>query len=126
MIRSALIIDDQPEAQEILRACLEGIPGWKVSGTARNGWEARVELSRRRPDLLLLDEVLPGESSSDLADEWAPLGIPLLLVTGILEDDRPMPGKAFARIEKPTWKTLEVDRNYLESLFNQLFPPTSF
>ena len=117
----ALIIDDQPESQAILSECLGKIPGWSVSATAGNGWEARVELAKRRPDLLLLDEILPGENAMDLLKEWKGLGIPVLLMTGILEDDRQLPAGVLARIEKPSWKSLDVDRQYLESLLQQFF-----
>ena len=50
---------------------MTGIPECRVSGTAQvRDWEARLELTRRRPALVLLDEILPGESSVDFLGEF--------------------------------------------------------
>ncbi len=52
-----LVVDDEPDIQEIVRANLEG-GGYKVYGAA-TGAEALRQLKLVRPDLVILDVVLP-------------------------------------------------------------------
>src|SRR4051794_34929519 len=82
-IVSVLIVEDVDEMRHMIDHVLQGIPGIKVSGAARNGFEARLEVSRRRPDIIFLDEVLPGESSRDLLEEFISHGICVLLMTSL-------------------------------------------
>lgn len=105
-----LVIDDVEEMAHLLREMLQGIPGVRVTGVAHNGWEARLEVSRRRPDLILLDEVLPGESSLDLLAEFQRDGIPVLLVTGIGSPTHALPEGVAGRLTKPGWRSLDGDR----------------
>jgi CheY-like chemotaxis protein len=111
---SILIVEDVDEMRELLRMLLEPIEGVKVTGVAKNGFQARMEVSKNRPDLVLLDEILPGESSYDLLEEWALLHIPVILITGFFEADRPVPPFALGRLEKPGWDTLEMDRERIK------------
>src|SRR3989338_5192717 len=60
-----LIVEDVDEMRHLLADAIRGVDGFEVSGTAANTWEARIEVDRRRPDLVLLDEVLPGGSGVD-------------------------------------------------------------
>ena len=78
-----LIVEDVETMRSLLEEMISGIPGCRVSGTAANVWDARIELGRRRPALVLLDEILPGESSVDLLAEIQALEVPVLLITGI-------------------------------------------
>ena len=97
--------------QELLSEMLVGIPGVEISGKAGTGPEARLELDRRCPDLVLLDEVLPGESSLDLLDFIQSRKIPVILVTGMSEGiGRPLPQGASLRLRKPSWNTLGADQ----------------
>lgn len=107
--------------RELLRLVLEPIPGVKVTGAVRNGSQARREVGRNRPGLVLLDEVLPGESSYDLLEEWAQQEIPVILITGYFGVDRPIPPSTLGRLEKPGWDTLEVDRERIKKyVFDRL------
>lgn len=77
---------------------------------AKNTWEARQEIQRQRPDLILLDEVLPGESSSQLLNEATEEGIPVLLITEIQEASHSLPEAAMGRLPKPSpesWDALK-------------------
>ncbi|OGX30373.1 MAG: hypothetical protein A2787_04560 [Omnitrophica WOR_2 bacterium RIFCSPHIGHO2_01_FULL_48_9] len=61
-----LVIDDEPDLCEMLKVNLEKTGEYTVvtSNTAQGG-EALV--SQHRPDLILLDNVMPGRNGSDLA-----------------------------------------------------------
>ena len=111
-----LIVDDVEDMRELLRAMVESIPGLQVSGTAGNGWEARLELDRRCPDLILLDEILPGESSLDLLKEFRERGVPVMLVTGVQNPTHALPEGAFGRLVKPGWDTLATDQARIQAL----------
>jgi CheY-like chemotaxis protein len=55
--RQALVVDDLPENRELLRRALEG-DGWMVE-EAVNGREALDHVEKRRPDVILLDLMMP-------------------------------------------------------------------
>jgi DNA-binding NarL/FixJ family response regulator len=60
-----LLADDQPKVRFALRTLLERQPGIEVVGEARNGPDLRGQIEPTRPDLVLLDWELPGESALD-------------------------------------------------------------
>jgi response regulator of citrate/malate metabolism len=105
-----LIVEDVDHMRELLKQTLEGIPELEVSGSAGNSVEGRLELTRRRPDLILLDEILPGESGLDWLSELATQGFKVILLTSMQGRTEPIPAGALGRIVKPGWKTLEQDR----------------
>ncbi len=90
------------------------ISGIKISGRAGNGAEARVELYRRRPDVVFLDEILPGESSTDLIEEFDQAGVIVLLMTSVEKPTHSLPKHALLRVIKPGWKSTRVDLKNLE------------
>lgn len=108
--RGVLIVEDVEEMLSLLDQVVGGMPGFKVSGLAKNVWEARLELGRRKPDLVLLDEILPGESSADLLTEVLGEGIPVILITGVESPSHALPAGVHGRLTKPSWDTLEADR----------------
>jgi len=101
--------------RQLLGDMISAIPGLAVSGVAQNGWEARLELTRRRPDLVLLDEILPGESAGDLLAEFHATGIPVLLLTSLEKPTHDLPPEAAGRIVKPGFDTLETDSQRFRS-----------
>ena len=120
-----LIVEDVAAMKELLSQVVAGIPGLQVSGKAANGFEARLELDRRRPDLMLLDEVLPGESSLDLLAEACGRGVRVILLTGMLETGiskpaRLLPPGAFLRLHKPSWDSLSADRARFSEAIHQV------
>jgi chemotaxis response regulator CheB len=100
-----LIVEDVAEMRELLRECLKGAAGLEVSAACANTWEARLELERRKPDVILLDEVLPGESSQDFAAEAGKLGVRVLWISELSGRE--------GCLKKPSWKTLRKDRTDL-------------
>jgi len=53
-----LVVDDEPQVRHVVASYLEG-EGFAVR-TAADGTEALAELARKRPDLIVLDLMLPG------------------------------------------------------------------
>ena len=62
-----LIVDDEPIARQILREELESIDGVEVIGEADNGATALDQITRCKPDLVLLDLQMPGMSGLEVA-----------------------------------------------------------
>ncbi|MDO7852946.1 LytR/AlgR family response regulator transcription factor [Hymenobacter convexus] len=61
-----LLVDDSRLARAELRRLLEAFPDVEVAGEARDAAEARVQIAAQRPDLLLLDIHMPGETGFEL------------------------------------------------------------
>lgn len=55
-----LIADDHPATRKGIRTILEQAPDIEVVGEAENGMEAQALVAKLRPDILLLDLVMPG------------------------------------------------------------------
>jgi DNA-binding NtrC family response regulator len=118
--KTVLILDDVLEMREMLETLINGFNGYKVSASCGNCAEVRLELTRRRPSLVLLDEVLPGESSLDLLSDLVAEGIPVMMMTGMEKATHEVPSGAAWRIVKPDWKTLDQDGAKLEAIFDQV------
>ncbi|HXU23878.1 MAG TPA: response regulator [Tepidiformaceae bacterium] len=77
-----LVVDDDQPVRVMLARLLRA-QGYTVV-QATSATEARKVLERQRPDLLISDIVMPGESGIDLrrhvADRWP--GLPVILVSG--------------------------------------------
>lgn len=85
----ALVVDDEQDVRRYLRTALED-DGFEVE-EASDGREALEIVTRRRPDLISLDLVMPGYSGARFHrellknPEWAK--IPILIVTGHARDE---------------------------------------
>jgi DNA-binding response OmpR family regulator len=64
MGRHVLLIEDEPNIAEALRFILTR-DGWQVS-LHDNGADAVAQVQRLRPDILILDVMLPGQSGLDV------------------------------------------------------------
>jgi DNA-binding NarL/FixJ family response regulator len=62
-----LVADDHGVVREGIRHVLEGEPGFEVIGEAANGADAMVLAESLRPDVVVLDISMPGESGLALA-----------------------------------------------------------
>lgn len=56
---SILVVDDHAIVRQGLRAVLRVLPGMRWAGEARNGREAIAAVAELRPDLVLMDLVMP-------------------------------------------------------------------
>ncbi len=83
MTRSVLIADDEPNILISLEFLMKR-EGWQVS-VARDGNEALAAIQARRPDLVLLDVMMPGKTGYEVcaavrADESL-AGVKILMLT---------------------------------------------
>jgi DNA-binding NarL/FixJ family response regulator len=60
-----MVVDDLAIVRECIRALLQRQPGMSVVGLVGSGEQAVVEARRLRPDLVVMDLVLPGLSGAD-------------------------------------------------------------
>ncbi len=83
MSKHILIIDDDIHIGDLLQEALEA-EGYRVS-RAYSGTEAVLSLGRERPDLILLDLMLPGLSGEQVLPKLA--GIPVIVVSAKADID---------------------------------------
>jgi CheY-like chemotaxis protein len=86
MLASILIVDDDDAIRDVLEGLLSR-EGYQIVG-AENGREALKKLCDRRPDLALVDLLLPDISGLELSSamrDHSP-GMPILMLTGALFD----------------------------------------
>ncbi len=87
--KHVLIVEDEAPIRDLLRMILQRAE-FKVS-EAGSVQEARIRLAEARPDLILLDWMLPGVSGVELARELRhnPLmrDLPIIMVTARVEED---------------------------------------
>ncbi|MCK4746448.1 MAG: response regulator transcription factor [Bacteroidales bacterium] len=72
---SILIVDDEPEARDLLSILLNNIDGVKIAGMAENADSALVQVIEKEPDLILLDIQMPGKNGFDLVASLRKLGL---------------------------------------------------
>ena len=63
---SVLVVDDDFRVARVHGVCVDKVPGFRCVGYAHTAAEARREIERLRPDLLLLDIYLPDEDGLSL------------------------------------------------------------
>lgn len=84
MTKRVLIVEDEEAVRELERFILEA-EGYEVV-EARDGLEGLTKAEFKRPDLILLDLMMPDVSGGRMFDEMkqhpATQGIPIVVVTG--------------------------------------------
>jgi two-component system alkaline phosphatase synthesis response regulator PhoP len=109
-----LAVDDDPDILDALMMILES-QGYQVV-TARNGLEGLARIEAEKPDLMILDLLMPKMDGFALCKElqeprWAKYrNMPILVLTSVRED------AARRRYELETGHELEVD-DYIEKPF---------
>jgi DNA-binding NarL/FixJ family response regulator len=79
-----VLADDHPTTRRGIRAILEAAPDIAVVGKAKDGVEAKKLVADLRPDILLLDLVMPGPEPADI-ERWVRDNYPeteTLILTG--------------------------------------------
>ncbi len=84
---SVLVIDDDPDVREFIVATLEE-QGYRVR-SASDGAQGLAEVDREKPDLVVLDFIMPGLSGADVASRIleAEPDQPILFVSGYSETE---------------------------------------
>ncbi len=95
-----LVVDDFPGICPVLQQALETLPDCRVSA-ASSGEEAIPLLGRDRPDLVILDALLPGITGLDLADDASQRGIPVILMTGDGNASEALDDSGWHHLHKP-------------------------
>jgi CheY-like chemotaxis protein len=84
MPKRILVVEDEDAVRELEKFILEGA-GYEVM-EARDGLEGLTKAEFRKPDLILLDLMMPDVSGGRMFDEMqqhpATSGIPIVVVTG--------------------------------------------
>jgi CheY-like chemotaxis protein len=81
MAATVLVVDDHPSFRRFARRLLE-TAGYTVVDEAGDGAEARAAVHAHRPDVVLLDVLLPDTTGFELADELCSDGTrPLVVLT---------------------------------------------
>mgnify|MGYP001170636944 FL=1 len=105
MIKDILIIDDEVGIRELLYEILKS--NSFQPRHAANGQDARVEISKRMPDLILLDIWMPDVDGLTLLREWVEEGkitMPVIVMSGHASIDSAIEATkigASAFLEKP-------------------------
>jgi DNA-binding NarL/FixJ family response regulator len=79
MARTVVIVDDHATFRSFASALLV-IDGFDVVGEAEDGESAIAEATRLRPEVILLDVQLPGQSGFEVAGRLIGLGVPTCIV----------------------------------------------
>jgi DNA-binding NarL/FixJ family response regulator len=82
-----VIADDHLSAREGIRILLQAVPDIVVVGEAQDGVEAQQRVAELRPDILLLDLVMPGPRPMDI-ERWVREHIPETTVLILTAHDR--------------------------------------
>ena len=93
-----LVADDEPHVRELLRDFLAG-QGYEVAAAA-TGDEALAAVPTFRPDVILVDRLMPGLSGTDVLDALRRAGVtvPVILMSGHHAD---VPEGFFGVLRKP-------------------------
>src|SRR5262245_40659157 len=77
------LVEDQAPTRQGLTALIDGTPGYRCAGAWRTCEELLARLCETRPDVLLLDIVLPGMSGVEGARQARQIlsGLPILMLT---------------------------------------------
>jgi len=83
MAKKILIADDNPIIRKMLYRIVESQGGYDLCAEAENGFQAIALAVKHRPDLVILDMVMPVMNGIDAAREIKEIlpGVPIVLFT---------------------------------------------
>jgi two-component system chemotaxis response regulator CheY len=83
-----LIVDDNSSTREMVKLILQKI-GHEVVGEAEDGESALKAFAELRPDVVLLDIIMPGKSGLQVLDEIRAMdrAAKVIMVTAVDQDD---------------------------------------
>jgi DNA-binding NarL/FixJ family response regulator len=83
-----VLADDHPLVREGLRALLESDPDFSVVGQADDGGDVPAMVEQQRPDVVVLDLMMPGRSGLDVTPELVQRpGAPAVLIISMHESE---------------------------------------
>ena len=87
------VADDHTVVREGLRALIETEPGMRLVGEAADGLEAVMEARRLKPDIILLDLMMPAKDGIDTIREITHENptVRILILTSFAEDEKVFP-----------------------------------
>ena len=93
MPHSILLVDDHKIMRDGIKTILERTTDFRIVGEADNGSDAIAQSKKLRPDLILMDIVMPGvngfQATRELANDPTTRSIPVIMVTSkAQESDR--------------------------------------
>jgi DNA-binding NarL/FixJ family response regulator len=103
---TVLIVDDHPSFRRLARRLFEEA-GFTVVGEAGDGRSAVASVLALKPDLVLLDVMLPDGSGIELADRLPP-STAVLLVSSRSADDLAIGSRRFMRKDELTLDRLRA------------------
>lgn len=106
MRTTVLIVDDHPSFRRLARRLFEEA-GFAVVGEAENGQSALDSARALRPDLVLLDVMLPDISGVEVA-ERLPAEVSVLLVSSRSAEDLAIGSRRFLRKDELTLERLRA------------------
>jgi two-component system LytT family response regulator len=81
-----VIVDDELDARQRVKAVVQRIPGSQIVGECQNGSEALSMIRAERPDLVLLDMQMPGLSGLEVVKALGADGLPLVVFITAFEE----------------------------------------
>lgn len=117
MSQKIVVIEDEPEFLQLMEGWLSHA-GYKVA-TANNGEDGLEKIKSFRPDLIILDALVPGMTGVELVEEIQRQTeniskIPIIMMSG-RESMRDLSGEIFAFIAKP-FTLIEMAEKIKEAL----------
>lgn len=129
-VAHVLVVDDDPQLCELLARMVRAAPRSYSVDTACGGAEGLERMRERRPDLVLLDLLMPGMGGVDVLQTMrnvpALQGIPVVMVTAQDLPDKELPWAAHneIRLNVPEGLHLSQALRCLQSLIDALPTPT--
>jgi threonine synthase len=113
-VKSVAIIEDEPDAARLLRRIIQARGGYQII-EARNGREGLELIQRERPDLVLLDLMMPEIDGftvlSRMKEHKETADIPVIVITAkdlTLQERRRLSGHVESLLQKGSYVDLEM------------------